>query len=159
MAAPLTNRQKAYLAMLAKEAFDKCGARSACGAGPLAVSLAEEKFRHSEVARACGREGLRCCSQDHYGLVKSHFLGLLGREGGAVQAYVRQASNGLRVIAWKIVERCREYNIPLAKADGICRQMTHGRGLQEVEETRTLWNVYFKLSFYKGKAMRDDNNN
>ena len=153
MAAPLTNRQKGYLAMLAKRAFVKAGLNSQ---SPIANSLAEEKWRHDQVAIACGRLGLRCCSQDHYGAVKGHFLSLLGESGQALRADVRGRPevNELRVVSWKIIQRCREYGIPISKADGICRQMTRGVGLQEVEEARTLWNVFFKLRFYRPEETR-----
>jgi len=151
MAAPLTKRQKYYLVTLARQAFEgECRRKNVEGRIP----GAEEKFRHEAVAKACGKRGLRCCSQDDYGYVKAHLQGLLGAEGAAVRSYVRQATNERRVVEWKIVKRCEEYGIPLAKAEGICRQMTRGRGLQEVEETATLWNVFFKLRFYEPKGVK-----
>lgn len=138
--------------MLAHQAFRKSQSPEADGQAPLASAIAEEKFRHEEVAKACGKLGLRCCSQDDYGYVKAHLLGLLGQEGLAMRAAVRQGSNELRVVSWKIVRRCRELEIPLSTAEGICRRMTRGRGLQEVEEVATLWNVFFKLRYYEKKA-------
>lgn len=155
MAAPLSKRQRMYLAQLARAAFLRAVANGkwqmADGTEVPAGSITEKMFRHEETIKAVGRRGLRCCSQDNYGYVESHFRGVLGQEGRAVKAAVRQASNDLRVVQWKILHRCEEYGIPLAKAEGICRQMTRGKGLQEVEETHTLWNVFFKLRFYESK--------
>jgi hypothetical protein len=149
MAAALTNGQKAYLAQLAERAFDRNGKwQMADGKVKREAVL---KWRHEEVAKACGKLGLRCCSQDDYGYVKAHFLGLLGEEGMAVRAAVKQATNELRVVQWKIVNKCKEYGIPLSTAEGICRRMTRGKGLQEVEEVATLWNVFFKLRYYEPK--------
>lgn len=141
MSAALTVGQKRYLAQLARSAWRKSAE---------ADSLDEAGFRHEQVARACGRLGLRCCSQDHYGAVKAHFLNLLGQPGQALAADVRGRPelNERRMILWKIKARCREYGIGIGVADGICRQMTRGRGLEEAEEPRTLWNVFFKLRFY-----------
>ena len=125
-----------------KESIDECG----CGLGP------GTSYRHNQVIKACGMHGLLCCTQKEYGYVKARFLGLLGAEGRAVKAEMHglPERNELRVIQWKIVNKCKECGIPIAKAEGICRQMTRGKGLQEVEETRVLWNVFFKLRFYEG---------
>lgn len=155
MAAALTNRQKAYLAMLAKQAFGRLRGEEprTLNLEPRTLNAEEEKWRHDEVAKACGKLGLRCCSQDDYGFVKAHFLGLLGQEGRAVQAHVRQASNELRVVQWKIIRKCQECGIRMSTAEGICRQMTRGKGLQEVEEVATLWNVFFKLRYYEKRGV------
>ncbi|HOC56636.1 MAG TPA: hypothetical protein PKI20_13520 [Verrucomicrobiota bacterium] len=142
MSAKLTNRQKAYLAQLARQAWQRNPEADAQDAGT---------WRREQVARACGRLGLRCCSQDHYGAVKAHFLHLLGRDGDALRAdlHSQTEANQRRIILWKIRKRCSQYGLGLEYADGICRRMTRGRGLQETEDTATLWNVYFKLDYYK----------
>jgi hypothetical protein len=145
MGAALSNGQKRYLAQLARRAWERDAE---------ADGLDEAGFRHEQVARAVGRLGLRCCSQDHYGAVKAHFLNLLGQPGRALEADLRGRPelNERRIILWKIKERCREYGIGIGVAEGICRQMTRGRSLEEADETRTLWNVFFKLRFYKPNA-------
>lgn len=142
MAAPLTNRQKAYLAILAQRAWRQA---------PEADALDANAWRHEQVAAACGKKGLRCCSQNDYGAVKARFLDLVGEPGRALAADVhgRAELNERRQVLWKIRARCREYGVSEALADGICRQMTRGRGLVEVEESSTLWNVYFKLRYYE----------
>ena len=69
MAAPLTKRQKYYLVTLARQAFEReCSRKNAEGRMP----GAEEKFRHEAVAKACGKRGLRCCSQDDYEIGRAH---------------------------------------------------------------------------------------
>jgi hypothetical protein len=142
MSAPLTNGQKAYLAQLAKKVFDHIDI-----GGHADGRAAEEKFRHTETAKACGKLGLRCCTQDDYGHVKAHFLNLLGQPGRALAADVRQATNGRRVIEHKIVALCREAGIHQAYADGICKRMNRGKTMAEVDEPKGLWKVFFALRY------------
>ena len=149
MSAALTNRQKRYLAQLARRALAAAsGAVAKCGC-PVDNATA---WRHCQVIKATGRHGLRCCTQDDYGPLKAHFLNLLGEPGQALRADLRQLTNPMRVILWKIRRRCQDYGIGLDKAEGICRQMTHGLSLHQVETEATLWNIYFKLRYYEPKA-------
>jgi hypothetical protein len=153
MSAPLTNRQKGYLAQLAQRAADKLGAVHPDSDEGRAREL--ERFRHVEVAKACGKMGLRCCSQDDYGAVKGHFLHLLGEDDKALSAMVNgdAEANQRRTAEMKIVAKCQEMGKRIAYADGICRRMTRGKGLQEVT-AKTLWKVFFALKYANGEARR-----
>ena len=152
MSAPLTKGQKSYLSQLAQRAFLRQCAL-ARGRGEvfadgqyegLAVSVAQEKFRHAQVAQASGKLGLRCCSQDDYKLVEGHFLELLGQPGAALKAQVRAATETRRVIEHKIVQACAEFGFAMSYAHKICTSQNHGQGLDEVGE-KQLWNVFYTI--------------
>lgn len=147
MAAPLTNGQKAYLAQLSERAFNRTAAL-ARGRGETVADGWRERgtWRHEQVAKACGKFGLRCCSQDDYGAVKAHFLELLGEPGAALKAEVhgRAEANDRRQVEWKIILLLKRLGKTLPYADGICRQMFRGVSLQDAT-TRGLWGVYFAL--------------
>lgn len=137
MPAPLANNQKAYLSQLARQAFEKLRADAtregrvypadhALAGWPTEATLWDpEEFRHTEVAKACHKNGLRCCSQNDYGAVKGHFLALLGREGAAMKAIVNGAGNGKRTAEIKLLEALREGGFHLGYAEAICRKQFH----------------------------------
>ena len=135
--------------MLATKAFHAQRAPGADQAKQAEINT----WRHAQVFHATdgAAAGLTACTQDHYGTVKARLLHLLARDGEALKAdlHGRPEVNDRRVVTWKIIRRCQEYGISIAKADGICRRMTHGRSLDEVQEPRTLWNIFFKLDYYK----------
>lgn len=88
------------------------------------ASAAREAFRHAEVAKACGKVGLRCCSQDDYGAVKAHFQALLGETGRAFNTHVKAQTNPERVAEWKLHEEIRlaaPYGITVGYVERICR--------------------------------------
>ena len=149
MSAPLSKGQKRYLSQLAGQAFSRHleNARAAgqyTEADGLPRSVAEEQFRHREVAQASGKAGLRCCSQDDYKLVEGHFLELLGLHGAAFNAQVRAATETRRLIEHKITEACREFGFSLAYANKICCAQNHGNGLDAVDEKK-LWNIFYTI--------------
>jgi hypothetical protein len=149
MAAPLTNKQKAYLSRLARDAWQT---------NPDADALDEASFRRAEVARACGKAGLRCCSQDDYGAVKGRFLDLLGRPDEALRAMVHghPASNQRRVVEAKIFRALNDLGQGLSYAEGICRQMTRGAESLTSAEPRTLWKVFFALQYQAKNAQNGE---
>ncbi|GEM_PF-2502272 len=163
MSAPLTKGQKRYLSQLSARACNRQAAL-ARGRGEvfaegkyagLAVSAAEAQYRHDEVARACGKAGLRCCSQDDYKLVEGHFLELLGHSGAALNAQVRALTETRRVIEYKITEACREFGFALSYANKICCSQNHGNGLDAVDE-KHLWQVFYTVR-NRGLARRRKN--
>jgi hypothetical protein len=134
MPAALSRKQKAYLAQLARQAFEhlRVQARArgevfpadhAMHGEPTDPALwCAETFRHDEVAKACHKKGLRCCSQDDYGAVKGHFLALLGREGQAMKAMVRGADNPKRTAEIKLIEALQRGGFNNGYAEAICRR-------------------------------------
>lgn len=142
MSAPLSNHQKAHLAQLARRAFNLESARArGRGETPPADFTA---WRHEHVARACGRAGLRCCSQDNYKEVEAHFLDLLGQPARAFDAHVRGATNDRRIWEFKLLEACQQFGFHIAYADTICRRQNHGAGLDDVG-TNILRNLFFTI--------------
>ena len=114
MAAPLDNSQKRYLSQLARRAWLKLGAEL--------DGQAETDFRREHVAKATGKFGLRCCSQDDYGAAKAHFLELLGESGHALNALVHQQGNAQRIAMHKLKEACHYAHVSLEYPAAICRQ-------------------------------------
>lgn len=140
MPAPLTNAQKRYLITeLIRPAFARAGAE--------ADGQSFDEWRLSQVLRACGKAGLRCCSQDDYGAVKAHFLAALGREGQAMAAAVRgaPAANRRRQAAWALRNQWQRMGLSEGYAAGICRQMSRGAETLATASEGTLWKVYYAL--------------
>jgi len=68
---PLSNKQKASLAQLARRAWQ-------VGSDPLPDL---DTWRREQVFAACGKQGLSKCTQREFNLVAAHFHSLLGEEG------------------------------------------------------------------------------
>lgn len=113
----LTNGQKAYLAQLAKRAFDKCA--SSLVGGP-DDGISAEDWRRREVGKACGKFGLRCCGQTDYKLVEAHFLRLLGETRRADKAYIRAATEPKRQAEAVLVRELARFNFRPEYAERIC---------------------------------------
>lgn len=151
MSAKLSNKQKAYLAQLAREAFARQCAEASREEGAVleggifvnAFLNDFEEWRHEQVARACDKLGLRCCTQDDYGAVKGHFLAMLGREGQALKAMVRGDGNPKRVADYKLNEALREAGLARGYAEAICRNM-FGVGLAEAG-VKQVWKVFYTV--------------
>lgn len=148
MSAPLTRSQKSYLAQLSERAYRRALAM-ARGSGEEESFLGEfrdgESYRHEMVARAVGKLGLRCCSQDDYAAVKGHFLEALGEHGAAFNAALRGASNARRVVEWKIFHECVTSGLHPSYADKICRAQNHGKTITEIDDVRRLWAVFYTV--------------
>jgi len=144
----LTIRQRQGLAILARRAWEQC---------PEADGLDADSWRHEEVSAAVGKRGLRCCSQLDYAALRGHFLEKMGEHGAAFAAQVRAATEGRRQVLWKIRRRCEEYGVKMDVAEGICRRMTRGKALAEIEDESILWNVFFKLRHYEPNSVVQPN--
>jgi hypothetical protein len=144
MAAPLSHDQKRYLSQLSDRAFDRLSAE-ADGQyfyDDLPATKARQQFRHDQVVKACGKIGLRCCSQDDYLRVKAHFLDLLGETGKALDAHVRAETEGLRVVTNKIHAACREFGFTLGYANKICQRF---RVNLDGATEKQLWTVFYTV--------------
>ncbi len=142
MSAPLDNRQKRILSQLARRAFNRELAL-ARGRGEKLADLNEAEFRHQHVATACGKLGLRCCSQDDYGAVKAHFLDLLGEHGAAFKAVHHGEGNARRVAEFKLVQTCEVAGLALTYAAKIC-QNQFKCSLEDATE-KQLWCLTFTV--------------
>ena len=142
MSAPLDNNQKRILSQLCRRAFNRELAL-ARGRGEKLAALSEETFRHEHVAKACGKTGLRCCSQADYGAVKAHFLDLLGEHGAAFEAVHHGEGNARRVAEFKLVQACRLAGLTLAYAAKIC-QTQFKCSLEDATE-KQIWCITFTM--------------
>ena len=142
MSAPLSHKQKFLLAKLARRAWELAERE---------VGTPDE-FRQQEVARACGKVGLRCCSQDDYLRVKAHFLELCGEPGAAFNAHVRAETEPLRQAQAVLRRECQAAGVGLEYANAICRSQNQGRGLDSVDDRR-VWFLIFTIR-NRGAARR-----
>jgi len=133
MSAPLSHHQKRYLSQLARRAWE---------AAEREVGTPEE-FRHAEVARACGKAGLRCCSQDDYKHVEAHLLDLCGEPGKALAAHVAAVTQPRREAEAVLARACREAGLQLGYAAAICQRQFHCT-LGDANE-RQLWNLVYTV--------------
>jgi len=145
MSAPLTRSQKAYLAQLSERAFNRSAAIArGRGESPATDTRTRDTWRHQQVAQACGKLGLRCCSQDDYKLVEGHFLEALGDHAQAFEAFTRAATNDRRVAEYKLREACKEAGLSLNYANAICRNQNRGANLDQVD-ARVLWRLVYTI--------------
>lgn len=148
MSAPLANSQKRFLSQLSDRAFRFLGAK-ARGRGepwPEDITANLAAFRHGEVAKACGKLGLRCCSQDDFALVKAHFLHLLGEDGRALKAHVHGVNNDERIAEWKLMEAIKDaaaVGIDRRYAEAICKRQ-YGCTIIEAS-AKQKWNLMFTI--------------
>lgn len=148
MSAPLTNGQKRYLSQLSERAFRFAGAKARGRGETWPEDTAKELsfYRHNEVAKACQKVGLRCCSQDDYKLVEAHFLNLLNEPGKAFQAHVRATTNDERIAEWKLlaeIKAAADVGIDRRYAEAICRRQ-YGCTIIEAS-AKQKWNLMFTI--------------
>jgi hypothetical protein len=147
MSAPLSNKQKAYLAQLIRQAYRKVVGQP----GPDVAS--EEDWRHQQVAAACGKVGLKCCDQYDYKRVEAHFLELLGNHGGAMRAHVQAETEPRRQAEAVLVRECERFGVRLAYAVAICQRQFRC-GLFDATE-KQIWNLVFTVRNRGNKRKRE----
>lgn len=140
----LTKGQKAYLAQLAERAFNLASARLRGEGGEARLAQyanaimapdretalellllsgtkpARDVWRHEQVANACGKAGLTCCSQLNYKTVEGHFLDLINRPAAAFNAHVRSASEELRQARFNVDKACRDNGYEIGYGRSLC---------------------------------------
>lgn len=158
MSAPLSHTQKRYLSQLSDKAFARASAE-ADGQyfyDDLPATKAREQYRHDQVVQACGKIGLRCCSQDDYKLVEAHFLHLVGEDGKALNAHVQAATEPVRVAQSVLRRELAAARLDWAYAEKICRQQNQGQPISQVAERR-VWNLVYTVR-NRGNARKRANN-
>ncbi len=141
MSAPLTHKQKRYLSQLARRCLNIVRAL-ARGRGER-FDVREDDWRHQEVIAACGKHGLRCCTQADYNAVKAHFLDKLGSHGDAFNAQVRAATEERRVAEYKLAAECAAAGLHLNYANAIC-QRQYGCTLFDAT-AKQLWTLVYTI--------------
>lgn len=163
----LKNHQKRELALLARRAFNLTGAKARGADLPpktgtlqgdlermamLGTAAHFEEWRHAHIAAACGKAGLRCCTQLDYNAVKFHFLKILGEDGKALAADLRHQSEPRRQAEAVLVAACRKWNIHLNYAARLCEHI-HKVKLDDAP-VPVLWKMIYTIN-NRGKAKRD----
>jgi hypothetical protein len=115
----LKSYQRTELAMLARRAWMRCKALARGQGNDLPAEF--DAWRHAEVAKACGKLGLRLCSQDDFCLVKGHFLELCGEHGAAMKAHVLAQDEPRRRGLWLVRLACQRRGFDVGYAEAICR--------------------------------------
>jgi hypothetical protein len=118
----LTKFQKSTLARLATRAFRfECAKARGRNEEVNSSSAAAAQFRHDQVAQACGKLGLTCCSQYDYKSVEAHFLNILGQTGAAFNCHMAAQSEPRRQAEAVLVRELARFNINISYAASICR--------------------------------------
>jgi hypothetical protein len=134
--APLNREQKRELSQLYRRAYKRAGA----GVDGLTI----DDWRRSEVARATGKLGLRCCTQSDSCACQAHVWELLGEPGRALYWLQRGQGEGQRQ-AMAVLERtCRECGLPLSYPAAVCRRQNRGLELAHASE-RQLWSLIYTV--------------
>jgi hypothetical protein len=131
--------QQRILSRLARRAF----AMQPPAGGGAHDGESEIDFRHRQVAVACGKAGLRACSQADYKIVEAHLEALLGNVPKVFDAHIAHDGNPRRVVEFKILESCRQARVTLAYAETICRSK-YKCSLAEATD-RQLWGIKFDV--------------
>jgi hypothetical protein len=140
----LSNRQKAELCILARQAFEH-------QYGPVPSDAALTKFRHAEVQHATGKPGLTACVQDDYLVVKAHFLDLVGESGRAMTAHLEHETAPKRVVLHKLNEALAKAKLPMAYAAAIAKRQS-GVTIEELSVNQ-IWKLVYTIN-NRGTAKR-----
>lgn len=89
MANPLSKKQKAQLAQMARQAFTNLDRHGLIDVAGETTSQRFANWRHEQQSEACGQSSLRLCDQDDYLPLKAHFNSLLGRDDKALDALLK----------------------------------------------------------------------
>lgn len=137
----LSTKQKALLSRLARKAYCADLARARKSGNTLLET--PDEYRRREVAEACGKAGLRCCYQEDFGPVLSHFQDKLGASGQALKTLVRASSNNRRIVEYKILEALKKGGFSIGYAAAICRAQF--RCSFEDASEKQLWCLCFTI--------------
>jgi len=86
---PLSRKQKACLAQLARQAFDKLDALGLIDAPGETTAKRLANWRHAMQAEACGESSLTLCIQNDYLPLRAHFNSLLGLDDKAYDDHIK----------------------------------------------------------------------
>ena len=144
MSAPLSKVQKRHLSQLARRAYN-LGRAKARGMDPLneILTLAEKDWRHNQVARVCGKDGIRLCGQEDYKAVEAHFLNIQGAPGQALNSHVASASEAQRTAMFILKRECAQNAFDLNYANAICHTQFK-RNIYDATE-RQLWCIVYTI--------------
>ena len=110
---PLSIRQKAALAQLARQSFEHQTAKGHIS------GISADDYRRDECERATGCAGLRECNASHYETLMAHFSDLAGCADIALNQLLRGQSNKRRQIDYVIRQKLGKAGLPIEYARSI----------------------------------------
>lgn len=146
MPSPLSILQKRTLILQhLRPAFEAAGAAARAQGKPwIDTPAAFDYWRRETVAAACGKFGLRCCSQEDYTAILARCWDLRGRPDIAFNLLARDPrANERRQVEWKITDALSKAGLKIGYAAAICRNMWKC-GLQEASVDQ-LWKLYYTV--------------
>jgi len=143
--APLTNKQKRVIAMLARKAWEHYGRPGATTGN---ATAAFEAWRHMQDGEACGKQSLRAAVNGDYLALKAHYLMILGQTERAETLQARSACEPERWARAKLRQECREVadviERPLAYVASIARCKFKTADLESLSR-RQVWTLIFDI--------------
>lgn len=135
---PIGAKERQHLARLAREAWDKCGARAA--------GVPCDEWRHDQVQDATGgrADGLTSLARGQYREVLAHFLSIAGHGGRAMRQATRsgQGAADRELAIAKLRDVCEGGGLAWpAYPESICRRQFRC-GLDELE-TGKIWFLFY----------------
>lgn len=145
----LDNGQKARIAILAKEAFQKTP-----NAERSTSNLEFEQWRHEQQFLAIGKESLRDATQADYLKLRGHFENLAGEPGRAVKTHMADAVKDKAIAMLKLRGSLAERGLHVSYAETICKGKCRGRGLDDAN-AKEIWEVNFTVRNRRKKKTAD----
>ena len=138
---PLSNTQKAKLAILARKA-----------ARAMHLTFVNDTqyqmWRHEQQTKACGKHSLTLCSQDDFNPLVAHFLDLAGESGEAMNRLLKHGVEEKEVAFHKLTEACDQAGLPMAYAATVSRNKFKV-GLNDCT-AKQLWQLVFTIKRRSG---------
>jgi hypothetical protein len=148
----LDNGQKARIAILAKEAFQKTP-----NAERPTSNLEFEEWRHEQQFLAVGKESLLDCVQGDYLKIVAHFEDLAGESGRAVKTHMADAVTPRAIAMLKLETACEERGIKIEYPAKICR--VQYKCALEAASPNQLWQLVFTVRNRRKKLTADHADN
>jgi hypothetical protein len=139
---PLSNTQKAALAILAKKAAKMMGEPES---GP-----AHDDWRHDQAYKACG-ERIKFARQEHWQRLHSHFLDLSGHHKRAFEV-ATDDGNKKRIALYKLTGELGKRGLALSYAEKIC--LTQYRCDLAGATAQQVWRLVYTVRNSKHKPIK-----
>lgn len=133
MSQPLSNRQKATLSQLYRQAWLRLG-------GQDVTDMSAAEFRRHHATKACGRQVSAAFNSD-FTTLQADALALCGRADRALDAALKEETEPQRVALYKLRQELKRGGYPEGYADPI-GQSRFKRPLEELSARELWWLVY-----------------
>jgi hypothetical protein len=139
----LSNRQKANICILSREAFEKQKHSW--------ISIELSEWRRHQQFLAVGKDSLRDCVQGDYLKLVAHFQNLKGEPGRALKTHMRDAVQEKRIALRKLETECGLRGLDTGYPAKICRNKFKC-GLDDATP-RQLWCLFFDVRTSKHRTL------